>query len=306
MDDPRLGKENISMIVAGIPAYNEEKTIAKVILLAQKYANVVVVCDDGSQDMTAEIAQRLGVIVIKHEKNIGYGAAIQELFKKAKALDADLLLTLDADGQHDPKEMGALLEPILKDEADIVIGSRFLNDSPSEIPTYRRFGIRLINALSAKTEEGNLSDAQSGFRAYNKKAIHSLKLAESGMGLSAEVLLKAKGNGLRMKEVPINCHYEGLETSTHNPVSHGLSVVTSIIRVVVEERPLVFLGVPGVIILSSGVLLGLWMLQIYITNRYIETNLALAAIAFVLVGAFSLFTAITLYAILRLGQKQRT
>jgi glycosyltransferase involved in cell wall biosynthesis len=294
------------MIVAGIPAFNEEKTIAKVILLAQRYADVVVVCDDGSQDLTAEISQRLGAIVIRHEKNIGYGAAIQELFKKAKALDADLLLTLDADGQHDPKEIGALLEPILKDEADIVIGSRFLKDSQTKIPAYRRFGIKLINALSAKTEEGNLSDAQSGFRAYNKKATQSLRLIESGMGLSAEVLLKAKGNGLRIKEVPISCRYEGLETSTQHPVSQGLSVVSSIIRIVVEERPLVFLGVPGVIILSAGVLLGLWMLEIYVANRYIETNLALAAIAFVLVGAFCLFTAITLYAILRLAQKQKT
>lgn len=90
------------MIVAGIPAYNEEKTIAKVILLAQKHVDVVVVCDDGSQDLTADIAQRLGAIVIRHEKNRGYGAAVQALFEKARALNADLLLTLDADGQHDP------------------------------------------------------------------------------------------------------------------------------------------------------------------------------------------------------------
>jgi len=237
---------------------------------------------------------------------MGYGAAIKTLFNEARELDADVMVTIDADGQHDPREIGALLRPILKDEADIVIGSRFLQGSNSDVPAYRRLGIGLINKLSGNTENGGLSDAQSGFRAYNKKAIHSLRLSESGMGLSAEVLLKAKGNGLRFQEVPIGCLYEGLETSTHNAVTHGMSVVMSIIKIVVEERPLFFLGIPGVVFLSFGIFFGLWMLQIYAAKGYIETNIALASIAFVLIGFFAIFTAITLYAISRLAKKQQT
>jgi len=293
------------LIIACIPAYNEEKSIARVVLLAQQQVDEVVICDDGSEDMTADIAKKLGARVVSHPNRMGYGAAIKTLFNEARGLNADVIVTLDADGQHNPMEIGALLEPIFKDEADIVIGSRFLKGSNSDVPAYRRLGIGLINKLSGKTKEGDLSDAQSGFRAYNKKAIHDLRLSESGMGLSAEVLFKAKGNGLRLKEVPIGCLYEGLETSTQHAVTHGISVVMSIIRIVVEERPLFFLGIPGVIFLSFGVFFGLWMMQIYAARGYIETNIALASIAFVLIGFFAVFTAITLYAIARLSKKQQ-
>ncbi len=96
------------LVVAGIPAFNEEKSIAGVVLSAQKHADVVVVCDDGSSDMTREIAERLGAVVVRHEQNLGYGAALQSLFKKARELRADVLVTLDSDGQHDASEIPLL------------------------------------------------------------------------------------------------------------------------------------------------------------------------------------------------------
>ena len=113
------------LVVVGIPAYNEEKTIARVVLEAQKYADVVVVCDDGSADLTKQIAERLGADVVRHEQNSGYGAAIQTLFKRAKELRADVLVTLDGDGQHDPEEIPQLITPILTGNAEVVLGSRF-------------------------------------------------------------------------------------------------------------------------------------------------------------------------------------
>ena len=292
------------MIIAGIPAYNEEKTIAKVILLAQKHVDAVVVCDDGSQDLTADIAERLGAIVVSHEKNMGYGAAIQTLFEKAKALNADLLLTLDADGQHDALEIPKLIQPILENKADIVIGSRFLQQN-SGMPLYRRFGIKVLTKMTNSSRQKSvLTDAQCGFRAYNRKAIEGLSLDENGMGVSAEVLLKARASGLVVTEVPVEVRYKGLETSTHNPLRHGLGVISTIIRLVVEERPLIYLGVPGAVLLFIGVLFGLWTLQVYATAGYVVTNIALASLAFGLVGIFALFTSITLYAILRLTQKR--
>ena len=289
------------MIIAGIPAYNEEKTIAKVIVLAQKHVDSVVVCDDGSQYLTADIAQKLGAIVIKHEKNLGYGAAIRTLFEKAKALDADLLLTLDADGQHDAKEIPKLIQPILENNADIVIGSRFLQQN-SGMPLYRRFGIKVLTKMTeSSTEKDALTDAQCGFRAYNKKAMEALKLEEQGMGVSAEVLLKAGDLGLMVAEVPVEVRYQGLETSTYNPLKHGLGVISAIIRMVVEERPLIYLGIPGMAILFLGMFFGLWTIQLYYITEphYIATNVALASVAFTLMGIFCVFTAITLYAILR-------
>jgi len=292
------------MIVAGIPAYNEEKTIAKVIVLAQQIVDKVVVCDDGSHDMTEEIARKLGAIVVRHEKNMGYGAALQALFKKAKGLNADILLTLDADGQHDAREIPTLIQPLLEGKSDIVLGSRFLQQS-SAMPFYRRLGIKVLTKMTNGSKGKNtFTDAQCGFRAYSRKAIENLTLDEDGMGISAEVLMKARTKGLIITEVPVDVHYSGLETSTHNPLRHGLGVVTAILRVVVEERPLFYLGIPGILLLCLGALFGLWALQIYSTYRYIVYSIALASVAFTMLGIFSIFTAITLYAILRAVRKR--
>jgi len=293
------------MIVAGIPAYNEEKTIARVIVLAQRHVDVVVVCDDGSHDLTADIAQKLGATVIRHEKNLGYGAAIQKLFEKARAVNADLLLTIDADGQHAAEEIPRLIQPILENKADIVIGSRFLQQNRA-MPRYRRFGVKVLTKMTNSSKgKDPLTDAQCGFRAYSRKAIEGLKLDEKGMGVSAEALLKARELGLVVTEVPAEVSYKGLETSTHNPLRHGLGVISTIIKLVVEERPLIYLGIPGIVFIFIGMFFGLWTLQIYRTTDppVLPTNVALATLAFGLVGIFALFTSITLYAILRLTEK---
>lgn len=301
-----MNKGRSSLIIAAIPAYNEEKTIAKTILLAQKYVDRVVVCDDGSTDMTCNIAEKLGADVIRHGNNLGYGAAIQTLFEKARELDADAMVTLDGDGQHNPSEIPLLVEPVLEGKADVVVGSRFLGDvgKRNSVPRHRRVGIRVITKLTSAASNHRLSDAQSGFRVYGRKALESLSLNENGMGVSVEILMDAKKHGLTIAEVPIGCNYHGLErTSTRGPLRHGTSVVMSIIRLVVEEKPLTFLGVPGIVSLLIGMLFGVWMLQLYAIERRLVTNIALASMAFVLIGTFAIFTAITLYAVARLARK---
>jgi len=276
-----------------------------VILLAQKHVDKVIVCDDGSTDMTTEIAEKLGAEVMQHEKNIGYGAAIQSLFSRARELGADVMVTLDGDGQHDPSEIPAIIKPVLKDYVDVAVGSRFLEkEQTRSIPLYRRLGIRAITKLTSIATRNEMSDAQHGFRAYGRKALEGLEVSENGMGVSVEILMKARESGLRVVEVPIGCNYHGLEkTSTHSPLRHGAGIVTSIVKLVVEDKPLVFLGVPGAVSLLVGVLFGVWMLQTYTTEGRVVTNIALASVAFVLVGLFAVFTAITLYAIARLVQK---
>ena len=292
------------MIVACIPAYNEEKTIARVILQTQKHVGSVIVCDDGSSDLTSEIAHRLGAEVLHHDKNLGYGAALRTLFKKAKDMNADIVVTLDADGQHDPSAIPRIVKPILEDQADMVLGSRFLKNN-NGVPAYRRFGIKLLTKMSNGSLKNGVSDAQCGFRAYNKKAMQKLKLAEEGMGISAEILRRAGEQDLRVAEVSVQVNYNGGKTSTHNPMRHGLSVLSTIIALVVEKRPLFYLGLPGILLLAVGVVFGIWTLQLYAIERRIVTNVALASLAFSLVGIFTLFTAITLYAIVRLAQKTR-
>ncbi|MCW4029677.1 MAG: glycosyltransferase family 2 protein [Candidatus Bathyarchaeota archaeon] len=298
------------LVIAGIPAYNEEKTIARVVLGAQKYAHIVVVCDDGSADMTSEIAERLGAVVIRHEKNLGYGAALQSLFKRAKELNADVLVTLDSDGQHDPSEIPQLIKPIEDGVAEVVLGSRFKADSgTADMPKYRKFGIQVITKLantSSSNGGGNVSDAQSGFRAYGKSALDQLSMYETGMSASVELLRAINKAGLRVYEVPISCKYAtsvGAKTSTENPFTHGIGLVMSLVKLVVEERPLPFLGIPGAISIIIGVSFGLWLLDMFIKTREIVTNVALASIAFLLIGFFLTLTAIILYAITRLANK---
>jgi glycosyltransferase involved in cell wall biosynthesis len=292
-------------IVVGVPAFNEERTIARVVLKTQKYADKVVVCDDGSTDLTADIAESLGADVVRHGQNLGYGAAIRSLFSRARELGADVLVTLDADGQHDPGEIPNVAQPIVEGEADIVIGSRFVDEHLAyTMPWYRRAGVKFITKLVNNAAKHSVKDAQSGFRAYNRKSLETLEVTENGMGISAEILITAGKHGLRVCEVSSMCDYDkGTKTSTHNPVKHGANVVMSIVKLVVEDKPLTLLGIPGVICLIVGAVFGVWMFQIYAIEHYIVTNVALASVAFIMIGLFAMFTAITLYAISRFVEK---
>lgn len=293
-------------VVVGIPAFNEEQTIARVILEAQKFAGKVVVCDDGSTDYTARIAEHLGAQVVRHKKNEGYGASIKSLFQRAVELNADIFVTLDADGQHEPAEIPFVIEPILQGSADVVIGSRFVDkQGTAEMPLYRQIGAKIITKMVNGSVKNVVTDAQSGFRAYSRQAFDCLNVSEEGMGASVEILLNASKNDLRIVEVPSTCKYKNADvaTSTEHPVTHGIGVVWSLVRLVVEERPLLMLGVPSLFCLLAGVAFGVWMLQVYAVEQAIETNIALASIAFILIGFFMLSTAITLYAITRISEK---
>jgi glycosyltransferase involved in cell wall biosynthesis len=293
-------------VVVGIPAFNEERTIARVVLEAKKYASAVIVCDDGSSDLTAEIADRLGADVVRHERNLGYGAALRCLFRRAREFGADVLVTLDGDGQHDPAEIPSILQPLTDGVADVVIGSRFIDDCGSaDMPAYRRLGAKLITKMVNGSAKNGVSDAQSGFRAYGRKALKRLSIGESGMGASVELLVKANRQKLRVCEVASTCKYQNGEvgTSTEHPLAHGLGVVMSIIRLVVEEKPLQVLGVPSLLFMFAGIFFGVWLLNIYATTHQIVTNIALASLAFIVVGFFMLSTAVTLYAISRISKK---
>jgi len=295
------------LLVIGIPAYNEEKTIARVVLEAQKHADIVIVCDDGSADLTGEIADRLGAKVVRHEYNSGYGAAMQSLFKKARELNADVLVTLDSDGQHNPAEIPYLVKPIEDGVAEVVLGSRFIDKKgTADMPIYRKLGIKVITKLTNGNSKNAVSDAQSGFRAYSKHALEQLSLSENDMSASVEILRAVSKFGLKICEVPISCKYGesvGVKTSTKNPVTHGVGLIMSIVKLVVEDKPLMFLGLPGITSLIMGVLFGVWMMDLYVASGRIVTNVALASIGFLLLGCFMISTAITLYAITRLSKK---
>ena len=282
-------------IVIGIPAYNEEKNIASVLIKLKKISQDIIVCNDGSNDLTGKIAKELGAIVIEHKKNLGYGSAIKSIFLKAHEINADILVTFDADGQHRIEDINTILEPIKNNIADIVIGSRFLNNN-QEIPKYRKIGIKAITKLTNVTGGTKITDSQSGFRAYNKKILDKIIPQESGMGISTEILIKAQKADFKITEVPITILYDG-DTSTHNPISHGSSVILSTLKYVAIERPLVFYGIPGIIFLLIGLAFGIWTIQIYSDEGQVITNIALVGVSGVIMGTILMLTATILYSI---------
>jgi glycosyltransferase involved in cell wall biosynthesis len=284
-------------IVIGIPAYNEEKNIAKIILGIKKITTNIIVCNDGSTDLTSEIAKKLGVIVINHEKNQGYGAAIKSIFLKAKEMDIDVLVTFDADGQHRIEDISKILTPIKERKADIVIGSRFLNEESNEIPDYRKLGIKVITKITNTSIKEKITDSQSGFRAYNKKVLSEIVPTETGMGVSTEIIIKASNKECKITEVPIKILYPG-NTSTHNPVSHGVSVILSTIKFTSIEHPLKFYGLSGITSVVVGLFFMIWTLQEFSQFGSFPPIPALISIGFILLGMILSIAAILLHSLI--------
>lgn len=287
------------MIVIGIPAYNEEKNIAKLIVQLQKKEYSIVVCNDGSTDMTGEIAEKMGVTVINHKRNLGYGAAIRSIFLKAQEIKAEILVTFDADGQHRVEDITSLIQPIKDDKADIVIGSRFLGQDESNIPKYRKTGIKIITKMANISGEKELTDSQSGLRSYNQRAIELITPSEKGMGVSTEILIKANNANLRIYEIPVKILYEG-DTSTHHPVSHGVSVIVSTMKFISMDHPLRFYGIPGIILLTIGLFFSFWAIQGFVETRQIITNVSLIGIGTTIIGLIFLMNAILLFSLVNL------
>ena len=291
-------------ITIGIPAYNEEKNIALIITKLKKITDSIIVCDDGSSDLTGEIARELGAIVISHPKNMGYGAAIRSLFLKATELDLDGLITMDADGQHRIEDVNSVFKPINDEVADIVIGSRFLDKKSEEMPNYRKVGIKIITKVTNLSIKEKLTDSQSGFRAYSKKALQKVIPSDVGMGVSTEILIKASNLELKVAEVPIKVHYD-VDTSTHNPVSHGTSVILSTIKFTSIHNPLKFYGIPGIIFLIIGLGFTAWTIQIYAVSQQIITNISLIGIGCIVLGAVLLMTAVILFSIVTVVSEKK-
>ena len=286
-------------IVIGLPAYNEGRKIGSIVSTLQELNYSVIVCNDGSSDQTGKIAEKMGAIVVNHQKNMGYGSAIKSIFDKAKEINCDILITFDADGQHNFSDIKEVLKPLISEKVDIVIGSRFLGEGEDKIPKYRKLGIKAITKISSLSQNLNIKDTQSGFRGYNKKALEVINPTENGMGISTEILMKACKKDLKTIEIPIIINYEG-DTSTHNPASHGISVVLSTMKFTALDHPLKFYGIPGLVFLIVGLFFMVWTLHEFSIHRTIITNIALIALGSTILGTIFLLTSIMLYSMVSL------
>jgi glycosyltransferase involved in cell wall biosynthesis len=220
-------------VIAIIPCLNEERFIGDVVARAARYVNEVIVVDDGSADRTAQKAIEAGATVIRHPASLGAGAATKTGLAAALKLGADIIVTLDGDNQHDPNEIPILLKPFTMGEADLVIGSRFLQHAC--VPPFRKLGIDIITWLYNVGYKKRIVDAQSGFRAYSRKAAEAMNITYSGFEFSIQTLVRARKKGLKIVEVPISCIYHDAG-STLNPFVHGLSVALAVFKIRMEEE----------------------------------------------------------------------
>jgi len=217
-------------IIAALPCYNEERFVGETVRRAQKQVDQVIVIDDGSQDATSSAAKAAGALIVRHGVNKGYGEAIRSCFQAARVNGTSIIVTIDGDNQHMPEEIKALVAPILKGEADLVIGSRLVQPrQQTNMPRYRKLGIKIITWLFNVGSQAKVCDAQSGFRAYTREILDTITLTDKGMGVSVEVLIKAREMGFIIREVPISCRYDD-QSSTLNPLSHGLGVAMAVVK----------------------------------------------------------------------------
>ena len=298
-------KDSRVKTVAVIPAYNEEHSIAKVILGTRRYVDRVIVCDDGSKDMTSVIAEELGARVVRHDENRGKGEALRTLYKEIAELGPDIIITVDGDGQHDPDQIPMLVKPIEAGESDVVVGSRYVDGGRMDAPLHRKFGLRIINFLYKKVAGLKIKDTQCGFRAYSRKAFEFLMQGdEKGYGIEGEQLVLASKNGIRVTEVPISVRYNGLGvTSKKSALLHGADLMATLFRLAVEKKPLKYLGFPGIGLTCIGAILVLYLLLMFSVTGYFGIPMVILTVGVLIVGVLLIVVAITLTELKRINEK---
>jgi len=287
----------MTKITAILPAYNEEVSLGSVVLNTKKYVDNVIVVDDGSKDSTVEIAKLAGAEVISHPSNKGKGAALKTGFEAVK--ESEIIVTLDSDGQHNPKEIPKLINPIINGEADIVNGSRYINGNKKDTPSYRRVGQTVLDKATNLGCGLEITDSQSGYRAFARHAIPAFRFSSVDFGIESEMLMDAANAGLRIKEVEINVRYD-VDVSTKHPVSHGIGVLMRVINDLEFQRPLYYFTLPGAIIIIIGVVLGLLFFGDYLGGGTRSLLPTILAIMMTMAGGFLAFTGIILDSMTRM------
>jgi glycosyltransferase involved in cell wall biosynthesis len=291
--------------VACIPAFNEEQNIASIIHSCAKHVDKVIVCNDGSTDNTESEAFSAGAYIINHSTNMGKGKSMKSLFELCKFINADIVITIDGDGQFLPAEIPKLTKDIEDGKSDIVIGYRF--ETETDMPSYRKIGNKILDELNKKASNLNLRDTQSGFRAYSKKAISIINFQNDGFVADSEILIDASTKGLIISEHNVTVLYNtGTRTSTQNPIVHGGSVLISLLEIILMKRPLTYLGIPGFIMLLIGISTSSFTLISFNETGYFSIPITLLSVALFTVGIILILVSGILFSFNRTFQSQNT
>jgi len=282
--------------IACIPAFNEEELIDDVIQRCKLHVDKVIVCDDGSTDHTSDVANKAGAVVLQHKKNQGKGNAMKTLFEYAKKNGVDVMITIDGDGQFLPEEIPKILEPITKENADIVIGYRF--DDNEEMPSYRKIGNKVLDKFTNLASDLPFRDTQGGFRSYSKNAINTIKITTDGFSVDSEILIDASKKGLKIVEKKVTVIYNtGSSTSTKSPISHSTEVITSLLEIIAINHPLRYLGLPGMVLVTIGVIFAIFVLTTFNEIRYFSIPFTLISMATIMVGITLVLMSVVLFSI---------
>lgn len=281
-------------IAVAIPAYNEERFIGSVVIQALRQTMTVLVIDDGSRDATAYIAEEAGATVLRHPVNMGKSQAVNTALSWARQHNIDSLVFIDGDGQHRPDEIEQVLLPVLEGQADIVVGSRFLSVK-SSIPAYRRVGQHALTAATNLASSINVSDSQSGFRAFSRAAIELLHFDGTGLSVESEMQFLIKEHNLKVAEVPISVIYA--EKAKRNPFSHGIQIISNIAKLISQHRPLFFFGLAGFALMLLGGVFGLITYDTYFKTYKLAIGYSLISVMLLVIGTLCLFVGLILQSI---------
>jgi len=256
-------------LIVTIPAYNEEKTIGNVIENIKKvleklhYEYKILVVDDGSTDNTGRVATEAGAIVYTHPRNYGLAETFKSEISHALKYDPDIIVHIDADGQYNPSEIPKLIKPLIKKEADLVLGSRFLGEI-EEMPLIKKFGNKLFSWLVSKISKLEITDAQTGFRAFNKK-VAELDISSTHTYTQEQIIRAAKAK-FKIKEFPIHFAKRKVGESRliRNVFQYGLNALVTLVRIYRDYKPLKFFGSIGCGLLIPGIFIGFYFVYLHI------------------------------------------
>lgn len=212
------------MIACVIPAYNEEKKIKDVVLSVLKYVDLVVVVDDGSLDRTGIIASVNKVVLLRHEINLGQGAALETGLSYLRKSNVNVVVTFDADGQFVPAQIPKIVRPILDGKCDVTLGSRFIGKAIN-LPRSKRILLKLALLFTNIYSGLALTDTHNGFRAFNKKALKKIVITQNRFSHASEIIQLIKKNKLKYMEVPITVKYSSYSKQKGQKLTSSLNIL---------------------------------------------------------------------------------